>query len=290
MVQRRPKVLVLGDLIIDEYIYGAVHRISPEAPVPVVVYGKSVVVKGGAGNVVANLQALGAETKFWYDGKSCHKTRIVAGHQQLVRLDKDDVTEVSPPTNLAAMVEWADVVLISDYNKGVVTRALLQQLEKVLRVCRKPLLVDPYNGKCWYGNRVSLIKPNRSEAESITDKKISDINSLLAVGQCYLNKTDAESCIITLGADGMAFFDRHAYWDEPLVVPSEAQQVFDVTGAGDTVIAVLAYLWPQRPRHLPIKDILKLANRAAGLVCSKLGTAVVGKEELFENTPTLQEN
>lgn len=282
MVQ--PKILVLGDLIIDEYIYGSCTRISPEAPVPVVTFDKSVMVLGGAGNVVENLKALGAEVQFWCDTKTCHKTRILAGHQQVVRLDRDDLTEVSPPPDLHKMVEWADVVLISDYNKGVINSSLLAALEKVFALCRKPLLVDPYNGKFRYMARPTLIKPNRAEAESIVEFKIKDKDSLIMAGQQYLKKSGAENCVITLGAEGMALFDRHRYWDEPFSVASKAQQVFDVTGAGDTTIAVLAYVWASsKIEKLSKAKAVSLANYAAGIVCSKLGTAVVTHKEIFGN-------
>lgn len=280
-----PKILVLGDLIIDEYVYGSCSRISPEAPVPVVTFDKSVIVQGGAGNVCENLKSLGAEVQFWCDSKTCHKTRILAGHQQVVRLDKDDLSEVSPPPDLCKMVEWADVVLISDYNKGVVNPALITALDKVFSLCSKPLLVDPYNGKFKYGSRVTLIKPNRAEAESIVDFKIKDKGSLIMAGQRYLEKSGADNCVITLGAEGMALFDRHLYWYDPFCVASKVQQVFDVTGAGDTTIAVLAYVWASAESSKFSKQAaVDWANKAAGIVCSKLGTATVTHEELFGKT------
>jgi D-beta-D-heptose 7-phosphate kinase/D-beta-D-heptose 1-phosphate adenosyltransferase len=292
MISEQPKVLVLGDLIIDEYIYGECTRISPEAPVPVVKFGKSVIKQGGAGNVVENLKALGAHVRFWGNAKSSHKLRIVAGHQQVVRLDRDDCAVLSPPRQetLREWVQWADVVLVSDYDKGVVNEDLLSTLSKVLQTVQRPLLVDPYNGKHHYGDKVTLIKPNRAEAESITGIKITDAKSLIAAGQLYLYKSGAVHCLITLGAEGMALFDRTNHWNEPFAVPPvNLQQVFDVTGAGDTAIAVLAYLWGSGvPDTARKHSAVAWANTAAAIACSKLGTAVVSQEELFVQRKDLQ--
>ena len=286
-----PKILVLGDLIIDEYIYGDCIRISPEAPVPVVSYDKSNVVQGGAGNVVENLRALGADVKFWCDTKSCHKTRIVAGHQHVVRLDRDDLTEVDPPANLAKMVVWCDLVLISDYKKGVVNGRLLDQLGKCLSVCRKSVLIDPYDGRCDYLETPTLMKPNKKETESVTGILIVDDLTLAQAAQKYMSKSGALNLVITLGADGMALFDRNKYLIHPYRVKSVAQQVFDVTGAGDTVIAVLAYIWATSEEDkLSKQSAVNLANRAAGIVCSKLGTATISHYELFETTTFRQEH
>jgi D-beta-D-heptose 7-phosphate kinase / D-beta-D-heptose 1-phosphate adenosyltransferase len=277
-----PKVLVLGDLIIDEFVYGDCSRISPEAPVPVVSELRRVSTMGGAGNVDANLLALGANTIFWCDSKWCHKTRIIAGHQQVCRLDKDDLSEVEPPQCLSDWVKWCDVVVLSDYRKGVVTDKLISALDGVLFNYPKPLLVDPYNGFCWYGSHVTLTKPNKHETESVTGVKIVDEKSLIDAGNVYLNLSGAENVVITLGADGMALFDNDRYKDKPYVVKSAAQQVFDVTGAGDTAIAVLAYIWADSSEGKRSKQAaINWANKASGLVCAKLGTAIVTHGELF---------
>jgi D-beta-D-heptose 7-phosphate kinase/D-beta-D-heptose 1-phosphate adenosyltransferase len=210
--------------------------------------------------------------------------RIIAGHQQVVRLDKDDLTEVDPPPNLASMVEWAEVVLISDYKKGLVNQRLLQQLDKCLSLCKKPVLIDPYDGRCDYLTTPTLMKPNKKEIESVTGVTITDGISLTVAAQKYMTKSGTQNLVITLGADGMALFDRKKYLVHPYRVNSVAQQVFDVTGAGDTVIAVLAYMWAVVLKGKASRtEAIDLANKAAGLVVAKLGTATVSFDELFDN-------
>lgn len=278
----QPKILVLGDLIIDEYVYGDATRISPEAPVPVVVEKSRKRVPGGAGNVVENLKALGAEVKFWCDEKFSHKLRVIAGRQQIVRVDNDDTREMYVPAALMSWIVWADAVVISDYAKGVVTQELADKASIFCTMSGKPLLVDPYQGRCDYGDRVTLIKPNKAECESVTGIKITDDESLEKAGYAYLIKSRAQSVVLTLGPDGMALFDGKTHSRHPYISRPQAQQVFDVTGAGDTAMAVLAFIIAtSRPGQHSKQSMVDFANVAAGKAVGKLGTAVVSFDELF---------
>lgn len=288
-MRRTPKILVLGDLIIDEYVYGECTRISPEAPVPVVKESRRVVVPGGAGNVAENLKELGAEVRFWCDSKSCHKLRVIAGHQHVVRVDNDDCRLLEPPADLEAWVEDANAVVISDYSKGAVTGDLILRTNAACCEFGRPLLVDPYNGKCEYGTP-TLIKPNRAEAQSVTGIMITDEKSLHAAGYAYLENSKAESVVVTLGSDGMAYFDRGKYYKAPYRSKSSVQHVFDVTGAGDTAIAAFAYVHATcKPGSFSKRTVVDFANKAAGVVVGKIGTATVRMNEIFDDSMFLNQ-
>lgn len=278
-----PRILVIGDFILDEYVYGECTRISPEAPVPVVAEQRRITVDGGAGNVVANLLALGADVTFWYGEKCSYKMRIVAGHQQVCRLDNDDLRVVDPPENLQFLVQTSDLVVLSDYKKGVVNPKVYSALNTAIAIYPRPLLVDPYDGFCDYGNFVTVIKPNRKEAESVVGFKITDEHTLDSAGRIYLGMSRAEYVVITLGAEGAAVFKANGQAMYRSKEP--VQQVFDVTGAGDTFIATLAYMWEDRdfsvgPTNAHLRAV-DWATKAAGIVCGKLGTATITREELF---------
>lgn len=248
---------------------------------PVVSETRRFITQGGAGNVAENLKALGAEVTFWYGEKSSHKMRIVAGHQHVVRLDKDDLTEVPSPGMLEDWVYYVDLVVVSDYCKGVVTEEMLELLNEYCSIYGKPLMVDPYNGRCNYGAAVTLIKPNRYECQSVTGIKIVDNTSLHESAQKYLQMSKAKHLVVTLGAEGMVLF----YSDnkvEPYHSRCEPRQIFDVTGAGDTAMATLAYIWalPEGGK-LSKRSSVDWAAKAASLAVEKLGTSVIGYKELF---------
>jgi len=287
MIDKEPKVLVVGDLIIDEYVYGSSSRLSPEAPVPVVVESRRLLAQGGAGNVVENLKALGAETRFWHGEKSSHKLRIISGHQQIVRLDNDNCEQAPTPGFIGDWVRWADAVVISDYDKGVVTPHIIQSVNRFCKTWGKPLLVDPYKYKCHYGDAVTLIKPNRQEAQSVAATEIRDLASLQVAGEIYLELSKADNVVITLGEDGAALFERKKKGQLPYLSKSpRPQQVFDVTGAGDTAIATLAFVWASAQQgHFSKQSAVDWATRAASIVVGKLGTATVSAAELFGPFP-----
>jgi rfaE bifunctional protein kinase chain/domain len=289
-MNKHPKILVIGDHIIDEYVYGECCRISPEAPVPVVAEKKRVTKPGGAGNVVENLKALGAEVFYWSGSleNASRKIRILAGHQQVCRLDNDNLIPIKPPSNLDLMVDEVDAVVIADYNKGVVTKKLIHDLDVALAKYPTPLFVDPYVGKFDYGNHVTLIKPNLREMESVVGFSIPDEDDEVfnAAIDIYFKKSKAEHIVLTLGANGMILCYANSI-KEPYYVKTEAQQVFDVTGAGDTAIAVMAYIWASADKgKFSKRAVVDWANKAAGIVCGKLGTATVTYEELFGKEET----
>lgn len=305
----RVKVLVAGDLILDQFVWGRVERISPEAPVPVVQVTSENFRLGGAANVANNVRSLGgrvlacgvvgddaagrrlveelgcigADTRGVVRGRrdvTTQKTRIIAHQQQVVRLDREDGARAGSPAAararefLLAHLDTADVVVISDYGKGVVTAQLLEALAAA-RV-RKPfrLLIDPKRANFPFYRRASLLTPNREEASQASGIDIRDAESLARAGAELLRRWEAEAVLITRGEQGMSLFrpgmpGRH--------FPTVARQVFDVTGAGDTVVAACA-LALGAGAHLETAAVL--ANHAAGIVVGEIGTAAVTAAEL----------
>jgi D-beta-D-heptose 7-phosphate kinase/D-beta-D-heptose 1-phosphate adenosyltransferase len=297
------RVLVAGDLMLDRYWHGAASRISPEAPVPVVrVEGVEERV-GGAGNVALNIAALGAQADLLgYCGRdeagasllglleksgiacavervaalpTITKLRVLSRHQQLIRLDFEERFHAVDPAPLAAAfaarLAGVQAVVLSDYGKGSLhsVGALIQQA----RAVGKPVLVDPKGGDFDKYRGATLITPNRSEFEAVAGA-CRDQDELVERGLRLAERLELEALLITRGDEGMTLLRR----DQPaLHLPAHAKEVYDVTGAGDTVISVLA---AARAAGLPWEEATSLANLAAGLVVGKLGTASVSREEL----------
>jgi rfaE bifunctional protein kinase chain/domain len=303
------RVLVIGDLIIDEYVWGEVDRISPEAPVQIVSVKNEDFTLGGAGNVVNNLVALGARvaavgvTGAGRNGKrlleklkeigvntqgvtpeagrpTTRKTRIIAANQHVLRIDKEVKKEISDRSFellsdvIAAQIPAVDIVLISDYGKGVVTPALLVKLIKTAQKHRKITIADPKGLDFTRYSGVSVLTPNLKEASLVAG--IDNINSRTPfdVGEKILGAIDVENLLITCGKEGMVLFERG---QAPLEIKAESRQVYDVSGAGDTVLAVFGLLLAT---GIPMKDAAAIANKAAGIVVGKVGTATVSKDEL----------
>jgi D-beta-D-heptose 7-phosphate kinase/D-beta-D-heptose 1-phosphate adenosyltransferase len=303
------RVLVVGDLMLDRFVWGRVERISPEAPVPVVHVTREDARPGGAGNVVSNvralggragvagivgddpagrtlrrmLAALGASTTGVVTDRhrpTVEKTRIVAHHQQLVRLDRE-----SPAADGARAADRVrdhvlrdraryDVVVLSDYNKGVVGPALLDALAAAHRRAPFTWLVDPKRANFAHYRRVSLVKPNREEAAAAAGVEITDRRSLRRAGEALLARWEAEAVLISLGEEGMALFKPGGVLE---AFPTAAREVFDVTGAGDTVIATCALALGAGGT---LEEATLLANQAAGIAVGKVGTAAVDAHEL----------
>lgn len=304
------RVLVVGDIMLDQFIYGTVERISPEAPVPVVQVEEEVFRLGGAANVAANLNTLGAEVilcgvlgeKIWGDEviKMCSglginidgivrsderntilKTRIIAGHQQVVRFDK----EVSKPAskNLTARIVESikklegrfDAVIVSDYGKGIIGKTLLDYLRKLKSEKNLPVTVDPKVGNFHHYRGLTLMTPNQLEAGQMLGRKIiNEPGPILEGGRALLKKLSLESLVITRGEEGMTVLpDEKSH----IHIPTRAQQVFDVTGAGDTVIATLTLGLACGAKLVHAAEV---ANYAAGIVVGKLGTATTDVKEL----------
>ena len=309
----KAKVLVVGDFILDEFVWGTVERISPEAPVPVVNVVRESFVPGGALNVANNIRTLGARVYpcgvvgrdlrgrmlvkairkegidsggVIYDDSrpTTLKTRVIAHSQQVVRFDREDTKEL---TSYDLKQVWdfikrtlpeVDVVVIEDYGKGVVVPELLTQILKQAKALKKPVLVDPKEKNFSYYKGVTAITPNRKEAIAaygkVTNGQVPDLND---VGKELLKKFSCEAVLITLGEEGMMLFERGG---EITKIPTAAQEVYDVSGAGDTVIGVFAMALAARAT---MKEAAVLSNLAAGIVVGKLGTATVTPKELKES-------
>jgi len=304
------RVLVIGDIILDHFLWGSVSRISPEAPVPVVNVTRENMMLGGAANVLHNLYALGAEASLCGvigndpmgdqllgllaevssssagvvkvdDRPTIKKTRVIAHNQQVVRVDR----EVNQPVpaeaverilaHIDAHIDEFDAVIISDYAKGLITESFMKSLRDCLAKHRPvPLIVDPKPGRsaCYHG--VTLITPNNHEAEQMSGVAIRDEASLLRAAESLLEELSCESMLITRGESGMALLER----GKPLLtIPTVAKEVFDVTGAGDTVIATLSV---GLAVGLPFGTAATIANVAAGIVVGKVGTATVTVAEI----------
>jgi rfaE bifunctional protein kinase chain/domain len=314
---RRTRVLVVGDAMLDHFIWGSVARISPEAPVPVVDFERESFMPGGAANVARNLTALQVPTELFGTvgrdpaasqlkrllteyGIGCHgllgnglrtttvKTRIVAHKQQVVRIDRetrDGVGDGLTRRLLSAvegMITGTAAIIVGDYGKGVVTQALLDELKKLCRRHGVWLSLDPKPVHRLDLSGFSLITPNRKEAfelanlpdETRNSNPFADAN-LMSAADRLLNELRPAVLLITLGELGMLLC-RHG--EKPFHIPTVAQEVFDVSGAGDTVIAsfTLAIAAGASPVEAAI-----LSNHAAGIVVGKVGTATVTPDELL---------
>ena len=309
----RVRVLVVGDLMLDQFVFGRVERISPEAPVPVVHVGREEVRPGGAGNVVSNVRALGGRAAVCgligrdpagdrlrralqatgastagilasRDRRTTQKTRIIAHQQQVVRLDHEDG---GPPGASATrrlrdvvlrQLARADVLVVSDYGKGVVGPELLRVLAEVRARRGLTWLIDPKRANFPHYRRASLIKPNRDEAAQASGIEIRDAASLRAAGERLLARWEADSVLISQGEGGMALF-KHGPRGSVVVeeFSTVARQVFDVTGAGDTVLATCALALGAGGS---LEEATVLANQAAGVVVGRIGTATTTTAEL----------
>jgi len=305
------KVLVVGDIMLDHFIWGKVSRISPEAPVPVVEIVKETFLLGGAGNVANNIHRLGGapilggvvgedgEAKKIVDlleetkapatsiikdpaRPTTMKTRIIAHHQQVVRADREKLENISPQIEeklisfVESVIDEVEAIVISDYNKGVITSRLMESLLPAAAKRKLPVVVDPKWQNFPLYKPISLITPNLVEAERITGITISDEDKLIQAGTWILNSVGCEGVLITRGKKGMTLFQPggEADWRH---IPTVAKEVYDVTGAGDTVVSslTLALL-----AGASIPEAALIANYAAGLVVGKVGTATLTISEL----------
>ncbi len=303
------KVLVIGDLMLDHYVWGKVSRISPEAPIPVVEVSHETLRLGGAANVAANLAALGAivslvgvvgddeaasNLKALLKEKgidpnallvdpsrpTIRKTRVIAQHQQIVRVDREKKTWLDNKTReqlqslaLGAAKE-VDAILFSDYAKGVLIQPLTQALIKYGRDEGKILSVDPKPQNIAIFKGASIITPNQGEAQAASGIALDSEANVEAAGAKLLTDLDCKAVLITRGEQGMSLFEKGAATTH---IPTRAQEVFDVTGAGDTVIATLTLALAA---GAPYAEAAHLANAAAGVVVGEIGVAVVTPKEL----------
>lgn len=305
----RCRILVVGDLMIDEYLWGEVDRISPEAPVQIVSVNTEDYTLGGSGNVVNNIATLGANVAVagvigtgrngqlllkMFKGLNVDtsgiiresnrpttmKTRIIAANQQVLRIDRETRKPISDATvaKLATFIEnkipAVDVVLISDYGKGVITSTLLSRLIAAARKHNKMTIADPKGLDFSKYSGVSLLTPNKKEAALAAGIQIVDESTLAEAGNKILRTIDIDNLLITCGKNGMVLFQQNK---APYKINAEARQVYDVSGAGDTVLAVLGL---GIAAGESFENSMALANVAAGIVVGKLGTATVSRQEL----------
>lgn len=312
-----PRILVIGDLMIDHYLWGGCERISPEAPVQVVDISRETTVLGGAGNVINNLVVLGSNVCvagvigndesgeelramleelgvscegliIQNDRKTSKKSRIVASNQQILRYDRESKESISNEsvqaviTYVSSVINECDVVILSDYGKGVITDSLAQGIIQSARKLGKKVLVDP-KGKDYTKYRGAyLLTPNKKEASEATGITINDESSLRAALLQLKDTCDLECSMITLSEDGIAIDDGSMRR-----FPTVAREVFDVTGAGDTVIASLSFALSC---GMSIDESAQFSNRAAAVVVGKIGSATVTLEEIEEYEATLHQS
>lgn len=307
------KVLCVGDVMLDRYIYGDASRISPEAPVPVVHVKRQVLIPGGVGNVVRNLSAWGilplavsvvgedqsadALTDFLADGGKATltmirdasrpttvKTRIVAGIQQVVRFDEEVLAPLADAVtdrlldSLDALLEQAGAVAVSDYGKGVVNPRLCRELIKKAAARGCPVAIDPKGFDYAKYAGADLVKPNRKELGEAVGDAITDDQKAVEAGRSLMRKHAIKNVLITLSERGMLLLRGAEGVDaEPVWLPSKAREVYDVTGAGDTVLAGMSAAMAIKA---PLQLGARLATLAAGVVVGKVGTAVAPAGEI----------
>jgi len=304
---KNKKILVIGDLILDRYIRGRVNRISPEAPVPIVEVTDEDFFLGGASNVAHNIRALGGHSTIVgltgndragevlmnimeQKGIKCGgvfrsirpttvKTRVIAHNQQVVRFDKEDSNKIDGKMfrglldYISNVIPDHDAVIISDYKKGVVSSELVRAVLKISKPMNIFVSVDPKIGHFHFYKNVSLITPNIHEASVASGIEIKDEISLINAGRALLKKVLCNAALITRGEHGMSLFEKNKVSH----IPTVARNVYDVTGAGDTVIATFTLAYAAGGN---MEEAAVIANHAAGIVVGELGTAVVTSDQL----------
>ena len=308
-------ILVIGDIMLDRFIWGNVERISPEAPVPVVKVTRESYMAGGAANVAANIASLGGRSTIIgvtgqdqtgdtlldilkeknintdqiirddknKEGKPRNtivKTRVIAHSQQVVRVDREDQFELSNKSNekiinfVKKNIDKFDVVVIEDYGKGVINKNILEAIIPFIKKHNKFIIVDPKEEHFSLYKGVSAITPNHHEAGRAVGKKITDFETLLYAGNKLLEMLECDGVLITRGEKGMSIFEKGR---EPHHIPTIAQEIFDVSGAGDTVAATFSLALGA---GLNMKQSTFLSNIAGGVVVGKIGVATINTREL----------
>lgn len=305
------KVLVVGDIMLDEHIWSKVNRISPEAPVPVADVVSIVYTPGGAGNVANNIQALGGKAylvgvvgkdtskdKLFEalkergigtdriivdkDRPTTLKSRIIAHGHHVVRVDREERSPISNELfqkvleSAKSVIDEVDALLISDYDKGVVTPKVAKNLIAMAKEQGKIVSIDPKGTDYQKYKGATIVTPNRGELEIVTKTVITDEASLVKAGQRLLEELKTEFILITKGEEGMSLFEREGRITH---IPAVASEIYDVTGAGDTVVATLTLALAA---GADIRKAAELSNWAAGTVVRKVGTATVTRKELEE--------
>ena len=305
------KILVIGDVMLDKYIWGEVSRVSPEAPVQVVDVKRESYVPGGAGNTASNMSSLNA--KVWICGvvgndaakgilkkelnkrkiitdtliidkkkPTIQKVRIIGQNQQLLRVDYGSIEKNKEDVKkeilgfLRKNIKEIDAVVISDYAKGMVTQSLVDAIVKTANDNKKIVIVDPKPSNGVFYKNVNLVTPNQKEAGEMADIEIKTEEDLIGAGN-RLVKDCNSNVLITRGARGMSLFEKNGNGIKVTHIPTVAKQVYDVTGAGDTAVATLALALSS---GATLKDAAILSNYAAGIVVGKVGTSTVTVDEI----------
>ncbi len=304
------RALVIGDIMLDRYIIGDVNRISPEAPVPIFLSQKSKLVLGGAGNVYNNLISLGVNatlisiigrdnfgnqiqqilksiknTKFYlFKEKNIPttvKTRYLVKGQQLIRVDEEKIKILSDLAykfilkNFKKELLKHNVVILSDYNKGIFNQKLTRELIKLSNKYKIPIIIDPKNKDFNIYKNASLITPNQLEASHVTNLPCNDNKEAEICAKNIMDRYTIKKVLITRGSEGLSYIGKK----EKIHQPTKKIEVFDVSGAGDTVLAILAVCVSNK---IPVKKTLELANSAARIVVGKIGTSTVSLNEIFK--------
>jgi len=308
---KKPALLVIGDLMLDLYVWGTVERISPEAPVQVLKVGSEEPRPGGAGNVANNLAALGARVFCCgvvgedANGRSlCRllrklkvdtsgivrdkarpttvKTRMIAHGQQLLRVDREDAGPLSGPlqaellNRIKRLLPSCDVVLLSDYGKGAIPDNTIAEILGACQKEKKPVLVDPARQRDFRVYKgCTVLKPNLAEASAASGMDIADAASMKAAARKLLNTSKAGRLVITQGGEGMTLFRKAA---DPVHIAGLSRPVFDITGAGDTVLSLLGYVLAGGGT---IEEAAEIANIAGGIVVGKIGAAPAARAEII---------
>lgn len=303
------RVLCLGDIMLDRFIYGKATRISPEAPVPVVHVQRDVLIPGGVGNVVKNLQALGAQPHtisiVGNDSEADSlagllggnhsllrdtarptivKTRVVAGIQQIVRFDAEMTAPIPPDMEDRIIAAVQNVlpgmgcVALSDYAKGVISPRVCAQVIRMAAEQGIPVAIDPKGRDYTKYTGAFLIKPNRRELAEAVGRDVDSLDDVIAAGREVMLRYNVQHLLVTLSEKGMVILQTGSA--DPVVLPSRARDVYDVTGAGDTVLSCIT---ASLAVGAGLEDGARLANVAAGIVVGKVGTAVASPKEIVQS-------
>ncbi len=305
-------VAIIGDMMLDGYLWGDVKRISPEAPVPIVEIDNEFFRFGGAANVALNITKLGGNAMpFGLLGKDDNasifkdlvnkanmsgdflindasrptttKTRVISADQQIVRIDKESKKTISEELeqtlfdSLKNNINSIDAIILEDYNKGVLSENLIYKIIELANKENKVITVDPKFENFFNFKNVTVFKPNLKETEDSFGRKINSKSDIEKIGFELLKKINSKYILLTLGADGMAIFESGKQME---IIPTKARKVLDVSGAGDTVISTLTI---SLLAGASISEATNLANYAGGLVCEDAGVVPIEKEKLFNH-------
>jgi D-glycero-beta-D-manno-heptose-7-phosphate kinase len=315
---KQKKILVIGDVMLDHYIHGSVERISPEAPVPVLEVKKEEYRLGGSGNVADNLISLGAGVKIvgligddvsgkqiikLFQNKGIDttgllvsntrpttlKTRIIAHQQQIVRIDKEEHSDISAELErqvlelIKARITEVDAIIIEDYNKGLLTRQLIESIILIGNKENKPVAVDPKFKNFFAYRNCTIFKPNFAELQKNLGILIESEEQFCEAVAVLEEKINAEFLVITRGEKGLSVFSHEK---DMISIPTFAREIYDVSGAGDTVISALTL---GLVSDCDVRTAATLANHAAGVVCGKMGTSVAYPQEIIDSMQETKE-